>query len=209
MQQVYWMGGSPCAGKTTIAHILAQEYGWQTYHIDRHVETYLKDATDQAQPTLCAYRRGGLRAFLSDPPQKQLEAVQAISHEQFSFILAAVRKMDDSAPILIEGANMLVQDVLSAAVDLAHIIWLVPTEEFLLRAYPRRGTWVQDVLRQNFPEEQRLEIFDHWMLRDSMMAEWTANEARKHDVAVITVDGSQSIRENAALVAHYFGLPNI
>jgi adenylylsulfate kinase-like enzyme len=42
LTQVYWLGGSPCAGKTTIAAIIAQEHSWQVYHLDRYIDSYLQ-----------------------------------------------------------------------------------------------------------------------------------------------------------------------
>src|SRR5690606_7842492 len=105
-----------------------------------------------------------------------------------------------------EGANIIPDDALTQGQSLQHIIWLVPTEDFQLRTYPRRGTWVQDVLRYHFAENERIDIFEKWMRRDVLMAQWTAHRARELGIRVITVDGSTSIRENAALVEQHFGL---
>lgn len=209
MQHVYWIGGSPCAGKTTIAHIIAQEYGWQTIHLDRHMEEYLQRAKEEQHPTLARYRKDGLQMFLSQTAEEQFSAVQQLSHEQFEFILDTIRQFDSDSPILVEGANILASDVIRVVSELNHVVWLVPTEEFQLQTYPRRGTWVLDVLRQNFPEEQRVDVFEQWMLRDTLMAEWTANQARMHNIPVRIVDGTLTIRENAQFVGQHFGLPGM
>ena len=206
MVEVYWIGGSPCAGKTTIADIIAQEHGWKVYHLDRYFETYLERAKPERHPTLTDYKKMGLKQFLSMPAVTQLEGVKGISAEQFEFLLDDVAELETDKPILIEGANIIADDVVRQAKSLQHIIWIVPTEAFQLKTYPRRGTWVQDVLRLNFAEDERLDIFDNWMQRDAMMAEWTAQRARELGIRVITVDGSNTIRENAALVEQHFGL---
>lgn len=206
MKHVYWMGGSPCAGKTTIAQIIAQEYGWQVYHIDRHVESYLNRAEPEKHPFLTSYTQIGLQKFLPLPPEDQLERVKNMSTEQFQFILEDIAEMASDKPILVEGANMRVEDVASMMADTSHAIWLVPTEAFQLEVYPRRGTWVHDVLRHHFAEDERVDVFERWMQRDILMAQWTAAQARLHNIQVILVDGEKSLLENAETVMKCFKL---
>lgn len=205
MEHVYWIGGSPCAGKTTITSIIAQELGWQTYHLDRHVESYLERATEQ-HPYLQRYKQIGMLHFLNRPAQTQLQDVLGMSGEQFTFLLSDVRARPKQPPLLVEGANMLPQDVVRVSATVERIIWLVPSEDFLLDTYPRRGQWVQDVLRQYPTEAERLTVFDHWMERDALMAQWTAQAARDLGIRVITVNGKRTLLENTELVATHFGL---
>lgn len=206
MQPVYWMGGSPCAGKTTIAWIIAQEYGWQIYPIDRYLETYLKRADSEKHPFLTAYTKIGLQKFLSLEPEDQLERVKRMSAEQFQFILEDIAELALDTPILVEGSNIRAVDVAQMIPDSSHAIWLVPTEDFQLEMYPRRGTWVQDVLRYHFAEDERTHVFEQWMQRDILMAKWTAEQARHHNIEVFVVDGEKTLLENAELVMKCFKL---
>jgi hypothetical protein len=206
MADVYWMGGSPCAGKTTISHIIAQEFGWQIYHIDGHIETYLERATPKLHPHLSAYRKTGLKDFLLQDPQEQVSQVIGMSHEQFQFILNDIAELSGEAPILVEGANLLASDLVKQIQSSKQAIWMVPTEVFQLAAYPKRGSWVQDVLRHHYQPEEALLAFERWMERDALMAKWTATEAGKHDIRVIVVDGSVTLLDNAEIVMHHFGL---
>ncbi len=41
MSSVYWLGGSTCAGKTTIANILSENYGFTVYHCDEYLGTHM------------------------------------------------------------------------------------------------------------------------------------------------------------------------
>jgi adenylate kinase family enzyme len=205
MQQIYWLGGSPCAGKTTISHIIAQEFGWQTYHIDREVESYLARADSQKQPHLSAYKEMGLKRFLLQAAQVQLDMVLGMSQEQYQFILEDLAKFEEGTTILVEGANLHPQDVASVLPSTSHALWLVPTEEFQLEVYPKRGTWVQDVLR-NFEDDTRVDVFEQWMERDAMMARWMEKAASDLGIRVITVDGSASLLDNAETVMKHFGL---
>lgn len=207
-EHLYWIGGSPCAGKTTIAGILGQELNLQVYHLDRHVEDYFKRATPEQHPHITRYNQIGLKRFLQIPAEEQLQEVIRLSAEQFEFVLQDVRRLQRTSkrPILIEGANIRPQDVAAVVEDVRRVHWLVPTEDFLLDVYPRRGQWVGDVLRQYFAEDERVDIFENWMLRDTLHAQWTAREAAAYGFPVLWVDGSTTLLENADLVAERFAL---
>lgn len=206
MPQINWIGGSPCAGKTTISHIIGQEFGWQIYHIDRNFERYLQRANAVQHPHLIQYKNMGLQQFLLQDPYWQLEQVKGISKEQFEFILEDIAELPVDKPILVEGANLRVADVIQQIQTPSQAIWLVPTEAFQLETYPKRGSWVQDVLRHHYEPDDAIVAFERWMQRDALMAEWTANEAESQEIPVIRVDGSVSLLDNAEIVMRHFGL---
>lgn len=206
MAQIYWMGGSPCAGKTTISQIIGQEFAWQIYSIDRHVERFLRRAKSEKHPYLTAYNEMGLRKFLLQDPKWQLDYVIEMSREQFEFVLEDIAEFSDDSPILVEGTTILAEDV-SLQIDTpSQAIWLVPTEEFQLETYPKRGSWVQDVLRHNYQPDDAMLAFERWMQRDALMAKWTASEAERQNIPVIMVDGSVSLLDNAEYVMRHFDL---
>jgi len=209
MPDIYWMSGSPCAGKTTISEIIGQEFSWQIYQIDRHFETYVKRANEKQHPYLTAYKKIGLKDFLLQDPSEQLSQVIGISKEQFQFIQEDIAELSEDAPILVEGSNILASDVTKVVKSSSHCIWLVPTEAFQLETYPKRGWWVQDVLRHHYEPEEAVLAFERWMERDALMAKWTASEAQKYDIPVITVDGTVSLLDNAEIVMRHFGLLDV
>jgi hypothetical protein len=81
--------------------------------------------------------------------------------------------------------------------------WLVPTEQFQRTHYPWRGAWVQGILGQCQDPAQALQ---NWMDRDVAFARWVMGGTAELGLASIEVDGSQTIAENAALVAERFEL---
>ena len=82
-------------------------------------------------------------------------------------------------------------------------IWMVPTEAFQRTHYPLRGAWIQEPLRDCRDPEQ---AFQNWMDRDVAFARQVAAEAAARGRRVLTVDGSQSIADNAAIVERHFRL---
>jgi len=206
MEQIYWMGGSPCAGKTTISEIIEQEFGWQIYHIDRYIERYLQRATPDKQPHLHQYQQLGLNKFLHQPAQEQLQIILGMSHEQLHFILEDLAEIESDSPILVEGANLLAADVVQHGASAQNSIWMVPTEAFQLETYPKRGSWVQGVLKLYDDPEEAMLAFERWMERDALMARWTANQAKQQGIPLIMVDGSVSLLDNAEIIMRHFGL---
>lgn len=209
MMGLYWIGGSPCAGKTTISEIIAQEFNWLVYSIDRYFETYLARATPDEHPFLTSYKTMGLKHFLLQPAESQLDQVTGISYEQFDFILADIQTLqetDPTRPILVEGSNILAKQVAKQLQTINQTIWLVPTEDFQLETYPTRGSWVQDVLRHHYEPDDGILAFERWMERDAQWAKQTASQAKTHNIPVITVDGSVPLLDNAESVMRHFGL---
>lgn len=206
---VYWIGGSPCAGKTTISNIIAQEFGWLVYSIDRYFETYLQRADSNKHPHLTAYSQLGLKQFLLQDPQKQLEQIIGMSQEQFEFILDDLAQLKVDNPeniILVEGSNILADSVSSQIASPKQAMWIVPTETFQLETYPKRGSWVQGVLRHHYQAEEGIIAFERWMERDANWAKFTASKARKHNIPVLIVDGSTSLLDNTEMIMRYFDL---
>ena len=55
LRHVLWIGGSPCAGKTSIAKALALSYHLQTYHFDVLERAHIGRSTQARQPALQAF----------------------------------------------------------------------------------------------------------------------------------------------------------
>ncbi|MEL6306861.1 MAG: hypothetical protein AAFN11_12875 [Chloroflexota bacterium] len=210
MNQVYWMGGAPCAGKTTISHIISQEFGWYVYHIDRHIESYLRRATADVHPALTTYKKMGLQKFLLQTSDIQFEQVVAMHHEQVAFIEADIAELrqEIETPILVEGANLIPDKIAQKQASPKHSIWLVPTEKFLLDTYPKRGNWVQEVLRRYEKADDGVQAFENWMMRDARFAGHIAHHVQAQSMTLITVDGSVSLLDNAEIAMRHFGLLN-
>lgn len=39
LKNVFWLGGSPCAGKSSISEILANRFDLEVYQVDKALET--------------------------------------------------------------------------------------------------------------------------------------------------------------------------
>lgn len=56
-QPVFWIGGSACAGKSTLAEMYAEKYGLALYACDGHFNDHLKRITVEQQPAMSRISR--------------------------------------------------------------------------------------------------------------------------------------------------------
>ena len=204
-RHVYWLGGSPCSGKSSIAKILAKQFGLRVYKCDDYFDTHLQQATPDAQPHF--YRIGQMSwdEIWMRPVNEQVTSEIAIYREQFAMILDDLRTMPDDKPILVEGAALLPDLVASLLPRSEQATFIVPTEQFQKKTYAQRE-WIQDMLSQCRDPGQ---AFANWMDRDVGFGRWVVDTAVAHNLHVLTVNGSRTISENAAYIAAHFGLSRL
>jgi hypothetical protein len=193
----YWIGGSPCAGKSSVAAALADRFGL------RHVECD-KASTDRVA------RMAGLPAYdelaalstcerLSRSPEWQADRELAFYREQFSFVM---EELPADEPAIVEGADLLPDLLQRAGVGLDRAVWMVPTQEFQIRHYAARE-WVYEYLKDCADPSA---AFRNWMCRDVLFAERVRDLAATVGGRVIVVDGTASIEDTTRAVARHFGL---
>ncbi|HEV2894147.1 MAG TPA: hypothetical protein VG411_10350, partial [Actinomycetota bacterium] len=132
----YYLGGSPCAGKTTIADLLAERHGLHAFHCD-----------ESAEPRLALVRRSPSPAIrelvtlpdcerLRRPPAWQADQEVQFYRAQFPHLLDELGSVPQ--PCIAEGADFLPELVQEAGIPLARAVWIVPAPQFQLDHYRRR-----------------------------------------------------------------------
>lgn len=199
-EHVRWIGGSPCAGKSTIAKQLASTYDLILYHCDDHWDRHSNDSP----PHTTLYQLGQMSPedlFLRSP-EEQLSTEIVCYQEEFIHILSDLAKLPRDKIILAEGAALQPDLVFPVISQLEHAIWIVPTKKFQLQEYAKRE-WAHSITVQTSNPQQ---AFDSWMERDIQYAEWIYGRANHLNLSSIVVDGSQSIQQNYEIVRAQFNL---
>ncbi len=204
MRRFYWIGGSPCAGKSSVAVRLADRHGLLHLECDRGAEQRL---TRMAGRDLAAYTELiGLSVCerLSRPPEWQAGRELAFYREQFDFLRAELAALPGDGGVLVEGADLLPDLLKAIGVPMDRAVWMVPTPQFQLRHYALRD-WVPAYLQDCADPEQ---AFRNWMQRDTLFAGHVAELAAAVGGRVITVDGTRSLEETARAVERHLRLPS-
>jgi 2-phosphoglycerate kinase len=202
LSHVYWIGGSPCAGKSSIAKTLATTYGLRLYQADEAFSRHEKIVIAQQQPIFYRLTHLSTEELWMRPVELQVSEEFMLYHEEFPIILEDLLALPTSQPILAEGAAMLPACVIPQLLNPHHAIWIVPTAEFQLDHYRRRA-WAKDIVKDCIYPER---AFQNWMERDIRFATAIKNEVQQHGMSVIVVDGTHSLAENTEIVTQHFQL---
>jgi shikimate kinase len=203
LAHVLWIGGAPDAGKTTIAHLLAERHRWQWYPCDAHAHNHLNliAHADPAQhPAMYAKLGTSIDELWVHPtPAELLQSIVAINHERFPLILADLRAMPTRPLILAEGPSLHPKLVAPVLTSRHQAVWLVPTAEFALASVARRDK-LRGSDQSSDPERYRRNVLE----RNRLFAGYIRREVAARGGALIDVDGTQTVEEVARRVEEHF-----
>ena len=187
LEHVWFIGGSPCAGKSTVCDLLAQRHGFQAYHCDDHWDAHLERATEH-QPTLTGFRGRPLIELMTRPLEVMIDDALEANRELGALALEDVRAMQ--GPVVAEGMPFM-PDVLTRLKPPVQAVYLVPSAAFQREHYAKREGALQ--LATQAPDPALM--FEHWMQRNIANGQTVAELAQAHGFPVLEVDGFRSILE--------------
>src|SRR5581483_236713 len=202
LAHVYWLGGSPCSGKSSIADSLAEKYGLHIYRCDEAFYVHEKLITCKEQPTFYRLTHLSSEELWMRPVEQQTVEEISFYREEFPLIIKDLLALSKSMPILAEGAALLPELVCSLLLDRRRTLWVVHTPAFQLYHCERRA-WAWDVVKEC---KNPAQAFSNWMQRDIGFARFVTQEAGERGMSVLQVDGKLSLAENMTYVEQYFQL---
>jgi uridine kinase len=199
LERMFYLGGSPCAGKSTIAKHLAEKFELRLYHADDHFERHCQLAT-HTQPSLQTIRQLSGDEIWLIPVTKQVERALNLYHEEFDFIQKDLQTL--KKPLIVEGAALLPEHVAPLIDSSTKAFYLVPSETSQRHHYGKRE-WARGVVEKTSDPEQ---AFENWMQRDARFALEVKRQAFSLGLPAITVDGSENLEIVEVRVIKHFGL---
>ncbi|MGD6875111.1 hypothetical protein [Bacillus infantis] len=207
LSHVYWIGGSPCAGKSTLARRLVNDFGFTYYKCDDCYEDHMSRSTPAQHPAMYEIRdltwnQVWSGKFCAIPVEQQILDVIKVYQEQFQLILEDLLSRPKTSNILVEGAALMPELIAPVLQNQHQAIWFVPTAEFQIKHYSQRE-WIHNILSQyNDPEA----AFSNWMKRDIGFAKKVMEEAEQLGLPAVGVDGSLSIDQHYENLVEQFKL---
>jgi 2-phosphoglycerate kinase len=202
LEGVFWLGGSPCAGKSSISEIIKSRFALDVYHVDEAFEIHAQHFDPLRQAALTKWLNSSWNQRWMQPVESLLRDVIACYREHFALVLEDIVSLPKGKSLLVEGTALLPAQVASVLSRPSHAIWLIPTADFQRAHYFKRD-WVRSVLAQCSEPEV---AFHNWMERDIRFARWIETEVNATQLSLLTVDGNQTIEQNAEAAAQHFQL---
>jgi hypothetical protein len=137
----YFLGGSPCAGKSTVCDLLATRHGTKTYHCDDHYDAHL----ERAKPGSILSKFRGMswkEAFTTRTLETMIADELQANRELGAFALEDLRAIH--TPVIAEGMAFM-PELLVKLEPGAKAVYLVPTASFQREQYAKRE-WAQSLL---------------------------------------------------------------
>lgn len=200
LAHVYWIGGSPCSGKSSIAENILKSGDFCLYDCDQAFFKHVEIITPEAQPTFYRVMHLSNNDLWMRPVEQQTREETLIYQEEFPLLLKDLLSLPKERPILAVGAALLPECVSPLLNRPQQGIWIVPAREFQLFHYSRRE-WAKDVVKDCEDPQQ---AFQNWMQRDICFASQVRQAAQERGLPILIVDGSTSIQENTARVQEQF-----
>ena len=202
LEDVFWLGGSPCSGKSSISEIIAGRFGLDVYRVDEAFESHAQRFDPLRHPALTKWSKSSWNQRWMQPVESLVQDVIASYREHFTLVLEDICSRTKRKSLLVEGTALLPAQVAGLLSRPSHAIWLIPTADFQRAHYSKRD-WVRGVLAQCVEPEV---AFDNWMERDIRFAQWIEAETSATHLSLLRVDGNQTIEQNAEAVARHFRL---
>ena len=202
MQNVYYIGGSPCCGKSTIAERISKKYGFLHYRADDFWTEFVKKGAEEGDAWLQHISALSVDQLWLMEPEKLREQELLTYGKLFAYFIEAIQSLDKNTPVIAEGAAFLPSLISKIGVDKAHYICVVPTKQFQISHCAKR-IWVKDALAFYADKEK---AFSHWMERDALFAVSVLKQARQAGYEALVVDGAKTVDENFRFVVEAFML---
>lgn len=197
----YWIGGSPCSGKSTVSEILATTYHLQLYRCDDHLQRFLNLGSEQNIPVMKKIKNMTEDQIWLRNVDEQVSDTIDFWKESLKYILDDLTKIEANS-VVIEGAAILPDLVTKLNIRNDRYVCMIPTKEFQIENY-RNRTWVTG--RLSGCSNAAL-AFENWMERDVRFANIVKKESIRDQRNLMIVDGTFDINESFRKVKKYFKL---
>ncbi|NLC79053.1 MAG: hypothetical protein GX683_04930 [Ruminococcaceae bacterium] len=202
MAEIYYIGGSPCSGKTTLTELLVKRHGLYHFKVDDYLEDYTTRGRSKGKPVCTRITRMSANETWMRSPELQNQEELEFYREIFEYVLFDLNRKNDKRAIITEGAAYLPELMKKNGVDAAHYIAIIPTKSFQVTRYQTRS-WVPYLLKDCEDSEK---AFQNWMERDALFAKTIKEQCLEAEYQCFVTDGISTPAEMARDAERVFGL---
>lgn len=173
LERVLWLGGMSGVGKTTAARLFAHRHDLRLYSLDAH--TYEHAARLPPEPSTLD------ELWVDTTPAALADWFEEKARERFPLVVEDLLAIDDEAPIIVDGPQLLPELVAPVASSSAHVLYVVAPSELQQPLVRRRGSDL--ATRTRDPERARA----NRLARDAELAERLRVDAASHGLPLVEI----------------------
>ena len=204
MDDVYWIGGGSCAGKSTIARSIAAAHSLRVYSTDDVMSDHARRSSPDECPLLHEFMAMDMdQRWLNRDPKTMLETFHWFRGEGFNFIVEDVLNLPRERGVVVEGFRLLPHLVKPQLSESNRAVWLLPTSDFRAAVIESRGGSTWSFLAKTSDPEHAL----HNLLeRDRMFTDLLREETSRLGLQAIEVDTTTTEDDLVEQVTKLFSL---
>ena len=202
MIKKYFIGGSPCSGKSTITEILAKKYDLYYFKVDDFLDKYIDMGASEGRSICTRIKSMTPEENWMREPMVQCEEELAWYREVFDYVCEDINQIQNVKGIIAEGAAYLPDLMKSINVSYNQYLSITPTRDFQIFHYSKRE-WVPYVLQECSDKDK---AFENWMERDALFAKDVQRQCEEEGYRSIVNNGEIGIDELVRMVEAHFEL---
>ncbi len=199
---IYYIGGSPCAGKSSVAEILSKKHDLYYFKTDDFLDRYMQTGARKGYSVCRKVTSMNAEQVWMREPLVQCREEFDIYREIFEFVATDLKLIDWKGGIITEGAVYLPELMKQSGISDSRYISITPAKEFQITHYRERD-FVPLVLEGCSDKEK---AFRNWMDRDILFAQEVQRQCQKENYVSVINDGTMEMDELTNLVAAHFEL---
>ena len=135
LKNVYFITGTPCGGKTTLSHALAQKYGFELFDIDERFEEHKKISDPLFQPAMNTSFKSA-DEFFGRTVEEYKNWLLKNTREQLEFVLLDLIRLSENKRVLCD-CHLTVAQALAFS-EPARVVFLIKDPSNLVEEYGNR-----------------------------------------------------------------------
>ena len=207
LQHVLWIGGAPCAGKSTVSGRLSDDFGLRYYDGDRHFEDHFETACADESPLTyearVRVRKEGSSAWMFEQESEEMATfMRDLGQEDLVRAANDLLVLPSNRPIVVDLYNGHPPWVRKIA-DPSRMVFLVSTAAFQESGWRQRdGAFRREIERCSDPER----AMEQFIKCCCLMSHRVRAECRRFGLPLLITGGCMNREDTYKAVCHQFGL---
>lgn len=200
MMNVYIIGGSPCAGKSTAAKALSEKYDLYYFAVDDFLDEYIRRGAAMNYEICRKQIELSAEQIWMREPALQCREELRFYEEVSGFVLEELTQLSRDKAVITEGAAYLPCLMKKWQIPHNRYISITPAREFQISHFRQRD-WIPCILEGCGDKEA---AFANWMERDVLFARAVNQQCGELGYQSIINNGERPVEELVRMVEEHF-----